>query len=82
MLEMVLSAVAVHNDVVKVDDDKFAEEWAQNLIHQPLKHAGRVRETERHNSPLVETVLYLKGGLPLISGMNPNLMVSASQINL
>ena len=82
MLEMVFSPAVVDKDVVEVDDDKFANEWAQDLIHQPLKCVGRVRDTERHNSPLVETILYLKGGLPLISGTNPNLMVSASQINI
>ena len=72
MLEMILSPAAIDKDVVEVDDKKFSDEWAQDLIHQPLKHDGRVWET----------VLYLKGSLPLIFGMNPNLMVSASQINL
>ena len=54
MLEMVLSPTVVDKDVVEVDDKKFADEWAQDLIHQPLKCVGRVRETERHD-PLIET---------------------------
>ena len=70
------------NYILSVDDNKFVDEWAQDLIHQPLKCVGRVRETEQHNSPLVETVLYHKGALPLISRTNQNLMVSASQINI
>ena len=82
MVPMILSPAAVDKDVIEVDDDEFANEWVQDLIHQPLECTRRVREAERHNSPLVETVLHLKGGLPLISWTNPNLVISASQINL
>ena len=82
MVPMILLPAAVDKNVVEVDDDEFANEFAQDLIHQPLECARPVREAERHNSLLVETVLYLKGGLPLISWTNPNLVISSSQINL
>ena len=82
MVHMILLPAAVDKNVVEVHDDEFANEWAQHLIHQPLECTRRVREAEWHNSPLVETVLYLKGGLPLISWTNLNLVIFASQINL
>ena len=82
MVLMILLLAAVDKNVVEVDDDEFANEWVQELIHQPLECTRRVREAERHNSPLVEAVLYLKSGLPLISWTNPNLVISASQINI
>ena len=82
MVPMILSPAVVDKNVVEVDDNEFANEWAQDLIHQPLECTRHVREAERHNSPLVETILYLKGGLPLMPWTNPNLVISASQINL
>ena len=49
VLEMILSLAIVDKDVVKLDNDKFSDERAKDLIYQPLKYTTGVRETKWNN---------------------------------
>jgi len=55
-------------DVVQVDHDHaFRDEVLKDVVHHRLEGGRTVREAEEHDKGLVQAVVGLEGGLPLVS---------------
>ena len=54
----------------------------ENVVHETLESGGSIGETLRHDEPFEGSISCLKGGLPFISGGNPDEMVGMLEVNL
>lgn len=52
------------------------------MCHQVHESARRSGHAFRHDHQLEESVLRLEGGLPLIFGLDPDLVVAILQVDL
>jgi hypothetical protein len=82
MLQMLVLRRTVHQYVIKINNHKMTNEGTKNLIHQGHECARCIRQPERHHLPFVEAISSFEGGLPFISGSDPDLMIPTPQVNL
>ena len=54
----------------------------ENLIHHPLEGRRRVAETKEHDSGLKQAPVGPEGGLPLVSFLDPHVVVSPPNVQL
>ena len=52
------------------------------MVHEAHERARGVGKVEGHHQPLIKTKFGLKSGLPLVSFLHADLMVSALQVDL
>ena len=81
MVSMIGKTSAEDKNVIKVDDDKFINEWFENLIHHPHKSAWGVGKPRWHDQPLKKPISCFKGSLPLIAWTDTYLMVPTKKID-
>ena len=72
----------VNQDIVKLNYHKLSNKWFQYLIHKPHESAGSIGQSERHHHPFIQPLLCLKSYLPLISRLDPNLVIPTLDIQL
>src|SRR5882672_8826494 len=64
-------------DVVHVDDyDSFVDELLENVVHHHLECHRAVSETKEHDKRFKQASVCLKGCLPLVSILDPHIVVS------
>jgi hypothetical protein len=50
-------------------------------MHEPIEHAIGVGQSKRDDHPLIQTMLHLECGFPLISKPNTDMMIPALMVN-
>ena len=73
--------VGVDEDFIQIDDDNEVNHIHEDLIHELLKSCWSISKPFRHYQPLEGTITGLEGSFPLVSGCNPNKMVSMPEVN-
>ena len=69
-------------DVVEVHGDlAFHDEVLEDVIHERGERAGRVRQTKEHDGWLEESSVGCERGLPLVTCLNADVVVSPSNIH-
>ena len=67
--------------VVHVDDKpSFRKIISEDVVHERLKHRRRIALAEEHHHRFIKPIRSSESGLPLISLLNPNIVVSPSDI--
>jgi len=79
---VLLLIFTVDEYVIKVYDQKFANEGSQYLSHYFHKRSKIICQSKLHNYPLIQTILRLEGSLPFITKANSNLVITTLQIYL
>lgn len=51
--DVVLPGSTICQDIIEEYDNKFAEQWLENLIHCHLEGRRRIRQIERHYGKFV-----------------------------
>ena len=82
MMGMLFFTLAIHQYVIKVDNNELANEGLEDLVHKPHKSTWCICQPEWHHKPLIETSFGFEGRLPLISFIDPDLIIATSKINL
>ncbi|KAF9800026.1 hypothetical protein IEO21_10453 [Rhodonia placenta] len=57
-------------------------EIMENIIHHRLEGRGGIGEAEEHHQGFVQPLVSYKGGFPLVTGFDPDVVVSPSNIEL
>jgi len=71
----------VHHEVVHVDDEpSFHKVVGEDMVHECLEGRRRVALAEKHNRRFIEPVRSSESGLPLVSLLNPNIVISPLNI--
>src|SRR5882724_5346400 len=74
---------AKYEDVVHIDGHySFVDEFLEDVVHHCLECGRTVREAEEHDQRFEKASVHLKGGLPLISCFDPNVVVSQANVQL
>ncbi|KAF9797097.1 hypothetical protein IEO21_10911 [Rhodonia placenta] len=58
------------------------DEIMEDIIHHRLEGRGGVREAEEHHQGFVQSPISHKGRLPFVTGFDPDVVVSPSDIEL
>ena len=74
--------LTVNQDIVKINYHKLPNKWFQYLIHKSYESAGSIGQFERHHHPLIQPLLCIESYLPLISRLDPNLVIPTLKIQL
>ncbi|KAF9798940.1 hypothetical protein IEO21_10640 [Rhodonia placenta] len=54
----------------------------EDLVHYCLEGRGGIGEAEKHHQGFVQSLVSYKGSLPLITGFDPDIVVSPSDVEL
>ena len=76
MNKMNIQILAIHQDVIKKDQNKSSEERLLNLIHEGLECGRSIGETERHHQELIMPLMSSESCLLYIIFLHPNLMIA------
>src|SRR3979490_1509776 len=77
------SVLRVDEDVVNVyADDSFHDEVLKDIVHHCLERSWTIGQTEEHHQRLIQPSVCPKCCLPLVSILNPNIVVPPSDIQL
>ena len=79
---MLLEAITIHKDIVKVHNYILIKHIEENLVHQTFKRLMGRNEPEVHYHPLKETIFGHKYTAVLVLWGDPDLMVSHGQVFL
>jgi len=80
---LLLGLAAKDEDIVHVDDhNSFVYEFSEDVIHHHLECFQTVSETKEHELGFEQASVHLKVGFPLISLLDPYIVVSPSDIQL
>jgi hypothetical protein len=52
----------IYQNVIRKDEDKVAQEWAKNMIHEILECKGSVRKPEWHHNKLIMPIMCAESG--------------------
>jgi hypothetical protein len=73
---MLFDALREDEDVVEVHTNHaFHDEVLENVVHHHLEGGGRISESEKHHLGLVEATISAKHCLPLVTLLDPNILV-------
>jgi len=73
---MTVHGRTIYKYVIQENQNKFPEEWLQDLIHKTLECGRSVGQTKRHDPELILSLMGLEGSLVLIFLQHSNLMVA------
>ena len=73
---MLFLTSTIHQDVIKVDNNKFTNEMLEDLVHEPHKGAWCIGQSEWHHKPFIKASFGFEGGLPFIPLKYPNLIIT------
>ena len=74
--------LAEDQNVIQVDYDEDVGHVAEDVVHEMLECRWGVGHSEGHNKVLKGTVARAERGLPLVSGRDPNVVVSRAEVDL
>ena len=64
---MVLHGLAIYKYVIEIDNNEFANQRSQDVIHKTHKSGRSIGQTKWHDEPFIETEFGLEGRLPFVS---------------
>jgi len=71
----------VHHKVVHIDDEpSFHKVVGKDMVHEHLESWRRIALAKEHHHGFVEPIRSSESGLPLIGLLNPNVVISPSDI--
>ena len=73
---------AINEDVVKEDEDIPTQEWLEDEIHQRLEHGWHIVQPKGHDQKLEMAMVGVKCRLGHVFGMDADLVVPRSEIEL
>src|SRR5882724_7079693 len=77
------SLAAETEDVVHIDGHySFINEFLEDVIHHHLECGGTVHEAKEHDQRFEKASVCPKGGLPLVSFFDLNVVVSPENVQL
>ena len=80
---MLFACLRKDEDIIQVDDYvSFVQEVTEDLIHETLEGSRRIAETEGHGGWLEETPVGAEGCLPLVSFLDPDVIVAPAYVQL
>ena len=80
---MLFTCFCKDEDVIQVDDYmSFIKEVTEDLIHETLEGGRHITESKGHSSRLVETLIGAEGGLPLVSFLDLDVIITPAHILL
>src|SRR5882724_7494421 len=80
---LLLGLAAKDEDVVHIDGHySLVDEFFENVVHHCLECGGTVCEAEEHDQRFKKASVRPKGGLPLVSFFDLNVVVSPVNIQL
>ena len=74
--------LAEDQDVIQVDNDKDIGHVAEDVVHEVLECRWGVGHSKGHNKVLERPVARAERGLPLMSGRDPDIVVSRVEVDL
>jgi hypothetical protein len=80
MLQVLSPRVAVDEDVIEENKDKFPKKWPQHRVHESLKCSRSVRETKWHDQELKMAMMSSECSLFNILMADSNLVISRTQV--
>ena len=82
-LAMFLEVLSEDEDVIQVNNNlPFIDELPEDLVHRPLEGRRRVAETKERVGGLKQAPVGPEGGLPLVSLLDPRIVVSSPNVRL
>src|SRR5882724_4453483 len=75
------NVVRIDENVIQIYDDNDVDHVCEDVIHELLKSCWSISKPFRHYQPLEGTITGLEGSFPLVSGCNPNKMVSMPEVD-
>jgi hypothetical protein len=72
----------VYEDIAVENEYEPAKEWVQHFIHQGLKRGWCIRQAERHDEELEESLMRAEGSFSHIIGVHPHLMIARVKVEL
>src|SRR6185295_13436994 len=81
MISVVGGILAVHQDVVKIDDDELVKQIVEDFVHQRHKSRRSVSQAERENSKLKMSKTRAKSRLMNVSRSDADLVVPGTEID-
>jgi len=82
MANMFFWGGGVDEDIIKVDNNKDIKELSKDIIDKGLTGSRSICQSKRHHQKLIEPIPCPKSSEPLITTLDPNKVVSTSQIKL
>ena len=82
MSNIINQASTIYQYIIKIYYHKFTQVRSKDMVHEPHEGAWGVGEAKWHHKPLIQSMLGLEGGLPLITFFHPHLVIATLEINL
>ena len=82
MLLVLLQHVAIHNNVIEVDDHESIKVGVEDFIHQSEKSGRCIGESKRHNKKFIGPVPCYACCFRLVFFRNADLIISRAQLEL
>jgi hypothetical protein len=73
--------LGIYKDVIQIDDNTYVKHIGKDAIDKLLEGGRCIGKTFRHNQPFIGTIACLESSLPLISGCNPDKMISGTEVD-
>lgn len=81
VLQIISLALAINQDIVKVDDYELSSQRLQNMTLDPQEGPWRIRKSERHNKPFVESFSGLESSFSFITRSDSDLMIGDGDVD-
>jgi len=73
--------LGIYKDVIQIDDNTYVKHIGEDAIDKLLEGGRCIGETFRHNQPFIGTIVCSESSLPLISGHDPDEMISGVEVD-
>jgi hypothetical protein len=82
MTKMLRPSRVVDVNIIEENENKVAEELAEDVTHESLERGGSVRQTEQHHQELVVPLVRPECRLLHIADVRTHLMISRTEVQL
>jgi hypothetical protein len=81
MIFLGCEVLGIYKDVIQINDNTYVKHISKDAIDRPLEGGQCIGETFWHNQPFIGTIVRSESSLPLISGHNPDKMISRTEVD-
>jgi len=81
MILMGCEVLGIYKDVIQIDDNTYVKHISKDAIDKLLECGRCIGETFRHNQPFIGTIAHSESSLPLISGHDPDEVISGTEVD-
>jgi hypothetical protein len=72
--------LGIYRDVIQIDDNTYVKHISKDAIDKLLEGGQCIGEALRHNQPFIGAIVRSEGSLPLLSGCDPDEMISRMEV--